>query len=280
MSIRSGRRRAIRRDVVSEVQRMAVACCWRSAAPFRRATHRGDIFSACRMCAKSERYLHRRRLDFADASALPIAKPRILEALEHRDLKYPAPTNAPTYPLLLPFAVRRRPRCSSSHRKEQLMATTRTPGITIGSDGRRLLDKRYRGIRIGMRVGYHPRSKPSNGCKRNSRESILRLLGRLARARCSRTAPHAIWRSRTIRTASTIRVHGGFLMRHLGSLEPQHIHDATLAPFIAERQAAGVSATSINRSLEVVRTILNRAARSYRDEDGRPLLTVIPPLIT
>ena len=91
------------------------------------------------------------------------------------------------------------------------MATTRTPGITIGSDGRRLLDKRYRGIRIGMRVGYHPRSKPSNGCKRNSRESILRLLGGLTRARCSRTAPHAIWRSRTIRTASTIRVHGDSL---------------------------------------------------------------------
>ncbi len=42
----------------------------------------------------------------------------------------------------------------------------------------------------------------------------------------------------------------------------------------------GASATTINRSLEVVRTILNRAARSYRDSDGRPWLEGVPPLIT
>jgi integrase len=36
----------------------------------------------------------------------------------------------------------------------------------------------------------------------------------------------------------------------------------------------------INRSLEVVRTILNRAARSYRDADGRPWLEAMPPLLT
>ena len=46
------------------------------------------------------------------------------------------------------------------------------------------------------------------------------------------------------------------------------------------RLAGGASATTINRSLEVVRTILNRAARSYRSADGRPWLEAIPPLIT
>ena len=44
--------------------------------------------------------------------------------------------------------------------------------------------------------------------------------------------------------------------------------------------AAGKSATTINRSLEVVRTVLNRAARSYRDPDGGPWLESMPPLIT
>ena len=34
-------------------------------------------------------------------------------------------------------------------------------------------------------------------------------------------------------------------------------------------EGRGVTATTINRSLEVVRTILNRAVRSYRDDDGR-----------
>src|SRR5437867_13006051 len=51
-------------------------------------------------------------------------------------------------------------------------------------------------------------------------------------------------------------------------------------PRWAAHLAAGKSATTINRSLEVVRTILNRAARSYRDADGRPWLEALPPLIT
>jgi hypothetical protein len=33
------------------------------------------------------------------------------------------------------------------------MATTSTPGITVLADGRRFIDKRYLGVRIGVRVG-------------------------------------------------------------------------------------------------------------------------------
>src|SRR5436190_14359478 len=33
------------------------------------------------------------------------------------------------------------------------MATPRTPGITVLADGRRFIDKRYLGVRIGLRVG-------------------------------------------------------------------------------------------------------------------------------
>src|SRR5438552_16895748 len=58
------------------------------------------------------------------------------------------------------------------------------------------------------------------------------------------------------------------------------VHDQTLEPFVKARLADGASATTINRSLEVVRTILNRSARSYRDGDGRPWLDGVPPLIT
>jgi integrase len=58
------------------------------------------------------------------------------------------------------------------------------------------------------------------------------------------------------------------------------VHDETLQPFVSQRIASCVTAITINRSLEVVRTILNRAARSYRDEDGRPWLEALPPLIT
>ena len=57
------------------------------------------------------------------------------------------------------------------------------------------------------------------------------------------------------------------------------MHDGTLADFIAQRIAGGASATTINRSSEIGRTILNRASRSYRDDDGRPWLEGVPPLI-
>lgn len=70
-----------------------------------------------------------------------------------------------------------------------------------------------------------------------------------------------------------MQVHVRLLLPYIGDLEPRQVHDATLASFIASRVAAGASATTINRSLEVVRAVLNRAARSYRDDDGTPWLT-------
>jgi integrase len=93
-------------------------------------------------------------------------------------------------------------------------------------------------------------------------------------------AARYLTQSREKRSFEAIRVHVRALLPHIGHLEPHHVHDATLAPFISQRIASCVTAITINRSLEVVRTILNRAARSYRDEDGRPWLEAIPPLIT
>jgi len=104
-----------------------------------------------------------------------------------------------------------------------------------------------------------------------------------------RANPHPLFRdcaarylaqSRDKNSIETIRIHVGLLMRHLGTLEPHQIHDATLAPFIAARLADCARATTINRSLEVVRTILNRSARSYRDDDRLPWLNTLPPMIT
>ena len=77
-----------------------------------------------------------------------------------------------------------------------------------------------------------------------------------------------------------MQVHVRLLLPYIGDMPPSRVHDATLAPFISSRIALGASATTINRSLEVVRAILNRAARSYRDDDGRPWLDGIAPLIT
>jgi len=69
------------------------------------------------------------------------------------------------------------------------------------------------------------------------------------------------------------------LFTHIWKLEPHGVHDATLARFINARLEAGAGATTINRGLKVVRTILKRAARAYRYDDGRPWLDGMLPLI-
>ena len=73
--------------------------------------------------------------------------------------------------------------------------------------------------------------------------------------------------------------HIRLLIPYVGNLDVHRVHDGTLQTFVADRLASGVTATTINRSLEVVRTILTRAARSYRHDDGRPWLEPMPPLI-
>jgi integrase len=161
------------------------------------------------------------------------------------------------------------------------MATTRTPGITVLSDGRRFIDKRYLGVRIGLRVGAVTQEQAEERLD----IEIARVQGDLARkARARPTftdcAARYVAQSRGKRSIDVIKWHVRLLQSYIGDLEPQQIHDLTLEPFVQARLAGGASATTINRSLEVVRTILNRAARSYRDADGRPWLEAIPPLIT
>jgi len=161
------------------------------------------------------------------------------------------------------------------------MATTRTPGIRIVADGRRLIDKRHRGVRIALRVGDISQERAEQ-----------RLHTKIVRVDCdlfqkAHARPHfvdcaarCLAQCRDRRSLETIKFHVRLLLSHIRHLETHHVHDATLEPFIAERLAAKASATTINRTLEVVRTILNRAARSHWNQDGRPFLTGLPPLIT
>lgn len=161
------------------------------------------------------------------------------------------------------------------------MAKTRTPGITVLADGRLFIDKRHLGVRIGLRVG---------AITQEQAEERLRVeMGRIeyeqerkahARPTFSDCAARYVAQSRSKRSIELIRWHVQLLARYIGNLEPRQVHDATLEPFIQDRLIQGASATTINRTLEVVRTILNRAARSYRDADGRPWLDAIPPLIS
>jgi integrase len=68
---------------------------------------------------------------------------------------------------------------------------------------------------------------------------------------------------------------------YIGHLPLDHIHDGTLEPFKQARRAAGRKAKSINLALQVVRRVLNLAARKWRDGnvswlETAPLLSMEP----
>src|SRR6202158_1788143 len=161
------------------------------------------------------------------------------------------------------------------------MARTRTPGIRVDRDGRRIIDKDHRGVAIHLRLApisqEHAEQRLADEIARVNAE--LRRNANL-RPRFADCAARYLAESSNKRSVNVTAWHVRLLTSYIGTLEVHQVHDGTLERFVADRVASGVTATTINRSLEVVRTILNRAARSYRDDAGRPLLETIPPLIT
>ena len=161
------------------------------------------------------------------------------------------------------------------------MASTRTQGVTVDTDSNLTINKEYRGVRLFFRLGKLSQDQAEQRLHTEIDRVDCELERKAhARPRFAHCAARYLDESRDKRSFDVIALHVRLLISHLGGLEVKQIHDATLKPFVADRLAAGVSATTINRSLEVVRTILNRAARAYRDDDGRPWLEAVPPLIT
>ena len=68
------------------------------------------------------------------------------------------------------------------------------------------------------------------------------------------------------------------LMPFIGDMPLHHIHDGTLSAYIDDCMAKGLKKKTINNGLEVVRRILNRAARKWRDEYGLTWLETSPLL--
>src|ERR1700687_1729942 len=67
--------------------------------------------------------------------------------------------------------------CPPHHRREP-MGATRTPGITIGADGRSFIDKRHRGIRIGVRVGATNQKQAEQRLRTEMQQVDIDLAGR------------------------------------------------------------------------------------------------------
>jgi len=162
------------------------------------------------------------------------------------------------------------------------MSSTRTPGIRIDNRTNCLIiDKEHRGIPIYVRLGV----TDQDSAERRLSEEV-RCVNEMLALRSSRRATFADCAGRYLsafkgkHAAEVTAWHIRLLLPYIGRLDVHSVHDATLQSFIADRVASGVCATTINRTLEVVRSILVRAARSYRHQDGTPWLRTMPPLIT
>jgi len=68
-----------------------------------------------------------------------------------------------------------------------------------------------------------------------------------------------------------------FVSPYIGALHLANVHMGTLQSFINDRRKKGISSGTVKRDLSVIRRVLTLAARSWRNNDGKPFLGC-PPL--
>lgn len=157
---------------------------------------------------------------------------------------------------------------------------TRTKGIRIVGD-ERIIDKQYRGERIFRRL---------NGASQDEAETWLRarqndldserqqqLRKGSKRLFADGAAKYLIeCHTRRVRSLETISYHVKILLPYIGSMSMADVCNESLESFVATRvDEDNVKNATVNRSMEVVRTVMNRAARVWRD-DGRPWIASSP----
>jgi integrase len=160
------------------------------------------------------------------------------------------------------------------------MGRSRTSGIITDEHGNKIVNKVYDGRRIFRRLGLVSQEEAEQWLarqieeRRKTREYGARPERNFADAAEKYLIEHADKAS-----IDADAVHITKLLPFIGALPLRQIHDGTLESFKAKRRQDGVSETTIKRALEVVRHILNLAARSWRHEHGTTWLET-PPLIT
>lgn len=159
---------------------------------------------------------------------------------------------------------------------------TRTRGIQLDEDGSRTLNQVYKGHRIFQRLGKVSQAEAEERLARERArvEEQLALELRRGSERLWADAARKYLiecQANKVRTLDLIGYHVKLLLPYIGGQPLAEICNDSLEDFKADRQDEGVKNATINRSLEVVRTTLNRAARVWRD-GGKPWLSA-PPLI-
>ena len=159
---------------------------------------------------------------------------------------------------------------------------TRTPGILCDDAGERTVNKEHKGERIFARLGKVSQEHAEDWLRARQAEADARRERELREGAEQLFAAAAQkylieCKQRNVRTLDAISYHVTLLLPCLGSLPLRDVCNESLDGFKQDRAAEGVKNATINRSIEVARTIMNRAARVWRT-NGKPWLLTAPLL--
>lgn len=157
---------------------------------------------------------------------------------------------------------------------------TRTKGIRIvGND--RIIDKQHKGERIFQRLKNVSQDEAETWLRDRQAEIDGEKRQQLRRGSerlfADGAAKYLIeCQTRKVRSLETISYHVKILLPFIGSLAMGDVCNEALEGFVASRiDEDGVTNATVNRTLEVVRTVMNRAARLWRDS-GKPWIPSAP----
>ncbi len=155
---------------------------------------------------------------------------------------------------------------------------TRTKGIQVAENGDRDIDKQYKGQRIFARLGAVSQDEAETWL-RQRQAAIDVELSQSTQRNFSHAADRYLTdcEKRGVRTIELIAYHITLILPYIGTKPLESVHSGSLQTFCDSRiEDDKVSPTTVNRTLEVVRSILTKAARVWRDDDGKPWLATAP----
>lgn len=155
---------------------------------------------------------------------------------------------------------------------------TRTKGIQTAEDGGKVVNKQYQGRRIFARLGEVSQDEAEAWLRQE--QSRIDAEGKRSSERlfCDATQRYLLECQRNgVRSIDDIVWHLKMALSFIGTRPLHLIHSGTLDEFRYHRlEVDKVTPTTVNRTLEVVRTVLIRAARVWRGDDGLPWLPSAP----
>jgi integrase len=155
---------------------------------------------------------------------------------------------------------------------------TRTHGIQLAGDGSRLVDKEYKGRRIYARLGVVSQ-EAAESWLRQRQNTVDVELNQGTQRNFSAAARRYLndCERRRVRTIETIAFHITLILPYIGNLPLESVHSGTLQAFCDRRiDEDKVKPATVNRTLEVVRSILTKAARVWRTDEGKSWLSSAP----